>query len=52
MRESFLYPPSVELNGLIVSGPPMILFLIPASMNKLSLEHFDVFDRGSAGGKL
>src|SRR5204863_3974759 len=26
-------------------GPPMILFFVPASTDKLSLEHFDVFDR-------
>jgi len=30
----------------------MILLLVPASMNELSPEHFDVFDRGGAGGKL
>jgi hypothetical protein len=30
----------------------MILFFVPASMDKLSLEHFDVFDRRGAGGKL
>jgi hypothetical protein len=30
----------------------MILLLVSASMNELSLEHFDVFDRGGAGWKL
>jgi hypothetical protein len=30
----------------------MILFFVPASMKKLSLEHFDVFDCRGAGGKL
>ena len=49
---SFLYPPSIDPKGIIVSGPPVILFFVPALMNKLSLEHFDVFDRGGASGKL
>jgi len=30
----------------------MILFFVPPSMNELSLEHFNVFDRGGAGWKL
>jgi len=51
-RGSFLYPPSIQLKGIIVARPPMILLFVPASMDKLSLEHFDVFDRRGAGGKL
>jgi len=51
-RDSILNPPTVDLDRIVVSSPPVVLLFVPARVSELGLEHFDMLDSGGTNWKI